>query len=78
MYLVEVSVNADARTWFDSLLERIADTVTQCVYVQVSCVLSGQKSCLIEHGRLIIMQNVSDSTSPRISLHYEYGVRIKA
>ena len=73
MYLVEVKVcvNADAQI-VDSLLKTLL-THRQRMHVQVSCVRSGQKSCLIEHSRLIILRNDSDSTFPRISLHYEYG-----
>ena len=38
---------------------------------------SGQKSCLIEHSRLIILRNESEGTFPKISLYYEYGGETK-
>lgn len=38
---------------------------------------SGQKSCLIEHSRLIILRNESESAHPRVSLFYEYGGETK-
>lgn len=38
---------------------------------------SGQKSCLVEHSRLIILRNESESSYPKISLFYEYGGETK-
>ena len=44
--------------------------------LQVSCVHQGQKSCFIEHSRLIILRNDTGSPEnkdfPRVSLYYEY------
>lgn len=35
--------------------------------------IAGQKSCFIEHSRLIIVKNGSESTFPTVLLFYEYG-----
>ena len=44
--------------------------------LQVFCVHQGQKSCFIEHSRLIILRNDTgspeDKDFPRVSLYYEY------